>query len=266
MPSRPDLDSVAEAKAKARGINRLNNQAVIDMLQPGDVIVVDMFGKKEQGTLVGDNLFYYIMRATKGAGMVVDGAVRDLEGISNMDMPAYFRHAHPSAIGNMVLAGWNIPVRIGDTTVMPGDLVVGDREGVYFIPPALLEGILNRADETHVHDEWTRKKFDEGKYKSSEIYGSPRDPALRQEYDEYLKKRLEEIKKKELASRAVRNAEPHPYGNHGCESGNGIAIIMLSTGGGSTFSWHEFAKYAAADLGSATGSATLTTSPSGAGT
>ena len=196
MPSRPDLDSVAQAKAKARGIDRLSNQAVIDMLQPGDVIVVDMFGKKEQGTLVGDNLFYYIMRATKGAGMVVDGSVRDLEGISNMDMPAYFRHAHPSAIGNMVLAGWNIPVRIGDTTVMPGDLVVGDREGVYFIPPALLEGILNRADETHIHDEWTRKKFDEGKYKSSEIYGSPRDPELKKEYQEYLKKRLEEIRKK----------------------------------------------------------------------
>jgi regulator of RNase E activity RraA len=95
-----------------------------------------------------------------------------------------------------VVAGWNIPIRIGEATVLPGDLVVGDREGVYFIPPALVEGILNRADETHVHDEWTRKKFDEGKYKSSEIYGSPRDPELKKEYQEYLKKRLEEIRKK----------------------------------------------------------------------
>jgi hypothetical protein len=55
--------------------------------------------------------------------------------------------------------------------------------------------ILDKADVTHIHDEWTRKKFDEGKYKSSEIYGSPRDPELKKEYDEYLKKRLAEIRK-----------------------------------------------------------------------
>jgi 4-hydroxy-4-methyl-2-oxoglutarate aldolase len=196
MPSRPDMDDVARAKAKARGIENFNNQAVMDMLQPGDVIVVDLFGKKEQGTFVGDNLFYYIMTASKKAGMVVDGSVRDLEGISTMDMPAYFRHTDPSAIGNVTLAGWNIPVRIGTATVMPGDLVVGDREGVSFLPPAMVETMLDRADETHIHDEWTRKKFDEGKYKSNEIYGSPRDPELKKEYQEYLKRRLAEIRKK----------------------------------------------------------------------
>ena len=92
-----------------------------------------------------------------------------------------------------MLTGINIPVRIGGVTVMPGDLAVGDREGVYFIPPQLVKEVLDRADETHVHDEWTKKKFDEGKYKSSEIYGSPTDPKLKQEYEEYLKKRLDEI-------------------------------------------------------------------------
>jgi len=196
MPARPDLDRLAAARAKARGMDSLNNQAVIDMLQPGDVVVVDLFGKKEQGTFVGDNLFYYIMKATRGAGMVVDGAIRDLEGISTMDMPAYFRRADPSAIGSVTLSGWNIPVRIGGATVMPGDLVVGDREGVYFVPPELVENMLDRADESRIHDEWTRMKFNEGKYKSSEIYGSPRDPQLKKEYEEYLKKRLEEIRKK----------------------------------------------------------------------
>ena len=196
MPARPDLDEVARARAKAREITTLSNQAVIDMLQPGDVAVVDLFGKKEQGTFVGDNLFYYIMKATRGAGLVVDGSVRDLEGISGMDMPAYFRHTDPAGIGNVTLTGWNIPVRIGGATVMPGDLVLGDREGLYFVPPELVEGILDRADETHIHDEWTRMKFEEGKYKSLEIYGTPRDPQLKKEYDEYLKKRLEEIRKK----------------------------------------------------------------------
>ena len=195
MPARPDMDSVINAKNRAQGGRGLNNQVAIDLLQPGDVLVVDLFGKKDGGTIVGDNLFYYIMKTTKGGGLVVDGAIRDLEGISEMDMPAYFRSSHPSYIANVMLTGINIPVRIGNVTVMPGDLVVGDQEGVYFIPPQFVKEIMDKADEVHVHDEWTRKKFDEGKYKSSEIYSTPRDPELRKEYQDYLKKRLEEIRK-----------------------------------------------------------------------
>jgi 4-hydroxy-4-methyl-2-oxoglutarate aldolase len=196
MPNRQDLDSVITAKLRDRGIPTLNNQYVIDMLQPGDVLVVDLYGKHEGGTIVGDNLFYYIMKATKGGGLVVDGSFRDLDGIADMQMPCYYRYAHPSALTpqTTTVAGVNIPIRIGNVTVMPGDLVAGDKEGVSFIPPSLAEGILDRADTLHIHDEWTRKKFDEGKYKSSEIYSSPKDPALLKEYQEYLARRLAEIK------------------------------------------------------------------------
>ena len=193
MPVREDVNDVAVSKARAKGIPRLMNQTAIDMLQPGDVLVVDLFGKKVNGTIVGDNLFFYIKQATKDGGLVVDGSVRDLNGLSEIDMPAYFRAVDPTPIGNVMLTGINVPVRIGDVTVMPGDLVVGDREGVYFIPPQFVEEVLDKADETHIHDEWTKKKFAEGKYKSSEIYGSPRDPKLKQEYADYLKKRLDEI-------------------------------------------------------------------------
>lgn len=195
MPLRADVEDVAQAKAKERGLPRLMNQTAIDMLQPGDVLVVDLFGKKVDGTIVGDNLFYYTMKATHSGGLVVDGSIRDLDGLSEIDMQGYFRHADPTPIGNVMLTGINVPVRIGGVTVMPGDLVVGDREGVYFVPPQFVKEMLDRADEIHVHDEWTKKKFDEGKYKSSEIYGSPKDPKLQEEYREYLKKRLEEIRK-----------------------------------------------------------------------
>ena len=194
MPARPDISEVDAAEWRAAGNQRpRDHQNAIDLLQRGDVFVVDVFGSVASGGVIGDNLAYYIMKTT-GAGFVIDGAIRDLDGISPMPMPCYYRSVHPSAIGGATLAAINVPIRIGNVTVMPGDLVVGDREGVSFIPAQNVEAILDRADETHIHDEWTRKKFDELKYKSSEIYSSPRDAALKQEYQEYLKKRLEEIK------------------------------------------------------------------------
>ena len=196
MPARPDIMGALTANAAKAGVARYTHQYAIDQLQPGDVFVADMFGKKEEGTIVGDNLFYYIMKATRSAGLVVDGSVRDLEGLVQYKMPAYFRHAHPTAIRDVMLTGINVPIRIGEVTVNPGDLVFGDREGLYFVPPSLVEAILDQADVTHIHDEWTKKKFDEGKYKSSEIYGSPSDPALKKEYEDYLAKRLAEIKAK----------------------------------------------------------------------
>ncbi len=194
MPYRPDIADVAEehAQARARGNGRERdnaNQRVIDSLQPGDVLVVDLFGKIEGGTIVGDNLATAVYAETK-TGLVVDGAVRDLEGIFPIGMPLYFRGAHPTPISNVMLTGVNVPIRIGNATVMPGDVVFGDREGVYFIPPQAVQKVLDKADVTHIHDEWTKMKLLTGKYKSSEIYPSPTDPALKKEYQEYLEKKL----------------------------------------------------------------------------
>jgi 4-hydroxy-4-methyl-2-oxoglutarate aldolase len=190
MPMRPDVGDVIAADGKAKNLHGGENQWVIDRLQPGDVLVVDMFGKIEGGTFVGDNLFYYVMKKTGSAGLVIDGAIRDLEGIYPMAMPAYVRGFHPTPISNVMLTGFNVPVRIGDVTVMPGDIAFGDREGLYFVPPALAEAVLAKADETHIHDDWTKKKFDEGKYKSGDIYGSPHEESLKKEYQEYLEKNL----------------------------------------------------------------------------
>ncbi len=155
MPARPDVADIMETDAKAKGLRDNGNQRVLDLLKPGDVLVADLFGKIEEGTIVGDNLATYIFAIT-GTGLVVDGAIRDLEGIQPLDMSVYCRGVHPTPIRNVMLTGINVPIRIGSATVMPGDVVFGDSEGVYFIPPQMVKQVVDKADETHIHDEWTQ--------------------------------------------------------------------------------------------------------------
>jgi regulator of RNase E activity RraA len=192
MPVRKDVNEVIEADAKAKNLGRNNNQRVIDRLQPGDVLIVDMFGKIENGTFAGDNLTAAIIGAT-GNGYVIEGAVRDLDGIFPQGKPIYVRGFHVSAIGDVMLTGINVPIRIGQTTVMPGDVVVGDREGLTFIPPQALAEVVKTAKITELHDIWTKGKFDSGKYKASELYPSPSSPALKKEYDEWLAAKKKEM-------------------------------------------------------------------------
>jgi regulator of RNase E activity RraA len=191
MPARADIQKPADPNTGKTGGRIAPHQLFIDALQPGDVPVVDLYGKVEGGTIVGDNLATAIWNATK-TGLVVDGAIRDAEGIFPIGMPVYYRGVHPTPIdySSTMVTGVNIPVKIGDATVMPGDIVFGDRGGLYFIPPQFVKEIVDRAERTHIHDEWTKMKFDTGKYKSSDIYPSPHDPELKKEYEEYLKKRL----------------------------------------------------------------------------
>ncbi len=190
MPVRSEIAGVQAADWKEKGHPRpLNHQSAIDMLQPGDVFVVDMGGDPGAGGVIGNNLAYYIWKKT-GAGFVIDGCIRDLEENAGLGMPGYFRAAVPGAIRGVMVTGINVPVRIGKTTVLPGDVVFGDREGVTFIPPQDVQRMIDNANIVHIHDDWTKMKFDTGKYVSSDIYGRPHDPELIKEYEEYLKKRL----------------------------------------------------------------------------
>jgi 4-hydroxy-4-methyl-2-oxoglutarate aldolase len=190
MPTRPEVATVDADEWKKKGNTApLNHQAALNTLQAGDVIVIDAGGSIEAGGIVGDNLAFYIWTMT-GTGFVIDGAIRDIEGISAFGMPGYFKAAVPPAIQGLMVTGINVPVRIGNATVMPGDVVFGDREGINFIPPNAIQGLVDTARITHIHDKWTQKKFAERKYVSTDIYSRPSDPALLKEYEEYLKQEL----------------------------------------------------------------------------
>jgi regulator of RNase E activity RraA len=81
--------------------------------------------------------------------MVIDSfgsmPIRDPDGISEFDVPGFFKGAEPTYIHNTMVMGIKVPVRIGATTVMPGDVVLGDRSGVMFIPPSLVQGVVDAA-------------------------------------------------------------------------------------------------------------------------
>jgi regulator of RNase E activity RraA len=195
LPLRPDLSEVLEADAKAEGRPSGANQKVIDLLQLNDVPVIDLMGAMPGHNFGGDNLQAAVYGRTH-TGAVIDGTIRDVEGISELPTQIFFKKAHPAAVSEVMVVGINIPVKVGEAMVMPGDVVLGNREGVIFIPPHLVKEIVDAADMTHIHDEWTKEKFLTGKYKASELYGGPGlTPELQKEYDAYVKKRLAEVNK-----------------------------------------------------------------------
>lgn len=199
LPYRPDVFDVTEGdnqglskphdEGEAKGGHGTGYRRMVDILQNGDVLVVDLMGNIDAGGPIGDNMATAIYAATK-AGLVIDGAIRDLEGILEIPMGTYIRGPHPSAVNNVMVSGINIPIRVGNAAVMPGDVVLGDGEGLYFIPPQFVQEIVDTAEITHVHDEWTKAKLMTGKYKASELYPTPWDPQLKKEYAEYLKQKL----------------------------------------------------------------------------
>ena len=170
------------------------NQKIIDYLQAKDVPVIDLMGAYPGHNFGGSNLQAAVFGRT-GTGAVIDGTIRDLDGIRELPTQVYFKKSHPAAVSEVTVVGTNIPVKIGEAVVLPGDVVLGDGEGVIFIPPHLVQEIVDKADLTHFHDDWTIQKFLTGKYKASELYGGPGlTPELQKEYDAYIKKRTEELK------------------------------------------------------------------------
>jgi 4-hydroxy-4-methyl-2-oxoglutarate aldolase len=171
IPFRPDFHAVVQETgvAEGRSTSGGQNSWVIESLQHRDVMVVDIFGKVKDGTVVGDNLGTAVKVRTE-AGAVINGGIRDYQGLVKLtDVNFYFRGRDPTAIADVTLAGINIPVRIGNVTVLPGDVILGTPTGVIAIPPHLAEMVAEGAEDTLVRDEFGKLRLSEGKYTSGEI-------------------------------------------------------------------------------------------------
>ena len=188
MPQRPDVDSVIRANGKKENRIGDENSWIIDILKPGDVLVVDLFGKIRYGTIVGDNLSTAIY-AKSHNGLIVNGAVRDVTGIQEIPgFQCYVRGVDPSALENVMLTGINVPIRIGDVTVMPGDIAIGDPEGITFVPPQLAEKVAEDTEMDHLVDEWGHTMLREDKYTPGQIDAKWTEQMV-EEFNAWLEKR-----------------------------------------------------------------------------
>ncbi len=192
LPHRPDLQAVVDADADKKGLARGNTQKVVDALVLDDVAVVDLMGPAEGHNFGGDNLHAAIWGQTK-RGAVVDGTIRDLQNTYDLPINIFYKKAHPAAVSGVLMVGLNIPVEISGAVAMPGDVVLGDREGVIFIPPHLVELVLEKADAIQIKDEWTKAKLITGKYRASELYGRALSPEMQKDFDAFKEKRMKEL-------------------------------------------------------------------------
>jgi len=171
LPHRPDFDAaIVEAGARS-GYHEAGQQNawLISMLEERDVMVADLFGKVKDGTLVGDNLGTAVAARTK-AGAVIDGGVRDFPGLQDLhDVNFFSRGEHPSAIADLVLAGVNSPIRIGEATVLPGDVVLGTSTGVVFIPAHLAADVAAASEDIAQRDVFGKMRIADGVYTGTQI-------------------------------------------------------------------------------------------------
>ena len=206
FPRRPDYDSMIRDKGQTEKRIGNFNSWPIDMLKPGDVYVADGFGKIADGTLIGDNLGTSIYSKTKN-GVIFYGSARDPEGLSKIEgFTAWVKGFDPSFIQEVMLGSINVPIRIGRTTVLPGDAVLAKKHGVVFIPAHLVADLVINAEFISLRDQFAIQRLKEGKYTPGQIdqqwtddirkdflswieKNTNRLPMTRQELDQYMKSR-----------------------------------------------------------------------------
>jgi len=169
LPSRPDVEKSIKERGEKEGRKGNTNSWPIDVLTKGDVYVADGFGKIAGGTLIGSTLGNSIY-SKSGNGVIFNGSVRDLEGLSEIKgFNAFVRDFHPSFLEGMVLMGLNTPIRIGHAIVIPGDLVLANREGVLFIPAQLAEQVISTSEFVVLKDKFGFEMVRSNKYSTGQI-------------------------------------------------------------------------------------------------
>ncbi|WP_341975573.1 fumarylacetoacetate hydrolase family protein [Microbacterium sp. LTA6] len=154
VPFREDL-----FKTHGGGYNA--QKRAFDAVKEGEIIVIEARGDDSTGTL-GDILALRAL-ARGAAGVVTDGGVRDFDAVADIGLPVFSRGAHPSVLGRKHVP-WDVDVTIacGGASVQPGDIIVGDGDGVIVIPPHLAEQVVDDTLAQEVEDAWIAEQVAAG--------------------------------------------------------------------------------------------------------
>jgi regulator of RNase E activity RraA len=177
MPTRPDLETYVKAQGKLEGRNQKGGINIwpIDVLTKGDIYVADGYGKVTNGTLIGSSLGNAVYGKT-GNGVIFYGSIRDMQELRDTKgFNAWIKGHDPSYIKDMTPTSINAPIRIGHTTVFPGDIAFANDYGVIFIPAHLVEPLVMASELTGLRDEFERYILQFGKYPSGEVHGDWND-------------------------------------------------------------------------------------------
>ncbi|MBI1356610.1 MAG: RraA family protein [Acidobacteria bacterium] len=199
MPGRPDIHKIIEEVGRKEGRIGGQNAWPVDMLVPGDVYVCDHFGLVNNGASIGDNVANAIY-ANSGNGIVYNGVIRDINGLRELDnFTSFVRGYHPShhqsTLGrglNSTMMGINSPVRIGQTLVMPGDVVLGRDGGVIFIPPHLAEKVVQISEITRLRDMFGHERLRTGVYTPGQIDTRWSDD-IEKDFTSWLREHIDEL-------------------------------------------------------------------------
>jgi regulator of RNase E activity RraA len=190
LPSRPDVEKNIKARGATQGRKGNTNSWPIDILTKGDLYIADAFGKIGGGPIMGATLANSIY-SKSGNGVVFDGAARDLQELRMLKgFNAFVRDFHPSFTEEMVLMGLNTAIRIGNAVVLPGDLVIAQKEGVLFVPAHLAEQVVSTAEFVIRKDKFGFEMVRTGKYSTGEIDSQWPDE-IRTEFLKWLEKHPE---------------------------------------------------------------------------
>ena len=128
-----------------RPADNLMVHKALEVAQPGDIVVVATSGST--GSAVFGELMCHTAVAARLGGIIVDGAIRDVDGITRLGFPAYSRTVSPGGCDKDGPGEVNVPISCGGAVVMPGDIIVGDEDGVAVIPRAHAEEVLELVAE-----------------------------------------------------------------------------------------------------------------------
>ncbi|TZG31227.1 ribonuclease activity regulator RraA [Agrobacterium sp. B1(2019)] len=180
VPKREDLQDADEYAQPEKQLHR----HVLYHTQPGDVVVVDARGDMKSG-IFGEMMLTYF-QGKGGAGVVIDGCLRDYPNAKHLDLGMWIRGLTPNFHTQTDLMPWgvNVPISCGGVFVMPGDIIVADDDGAVVVPVSHAEELIKRASTHHEWEEFSKEKLLAGG-ELKRYY--PLHDEARPEYEEWLR-------------------------------------------------------------------------------